>query len=72
MCAVCSKFAPRYDSSFTGIMICFAVCVVVALALRFALARENARRDREYGAPETLHGLEDMTDGENKSFRYNL
>lgn len=53
-------------------MVCFAICVVVALGLRFALARENAKREAEHGSPEVIHGLEDMTDGENKSFRYNL
>lgn len=69
---LCSKYAPRYDNSFTGVMICFVVCVAVAMLLRFLLARENARRDREYGAPNIIHGLEDLTDKENKSFRYNL
>ncbi|KAH6982676.1 major facilitator superfamily domain-containing protein [Ilyonectria destructans] len=67
-----AKYAPRYDQSFIGIMICFAVCVFVSLGLRFMLARENKTRDRLYGAPEISHGLEDMTDCENKSFRYNL
>ncbi|KAF9894176.1 hypothetical protein FE257_009149 [Aspergillus nanangensis] len=67
-----AKFGPRYDQSFIGIMVCFAVCAGVALALRVILVRENARRDREYGAPDTLHGLENLTDKENKSFRYNL
>ncbi|GJN73281.1 MFS transporter [Purpureocillium lilacinum] len=67
-----AKYAPRYDNSFTGVMICFVVCVAVAMLLRFLLARENARRDREYGAPNIIHGLEDLTDKENKSFRYNL
>jgi hypothetical protein len=67
-----SKYAPRYDESFIGIMICFAICVGVSLALRVMLARENSSRDRQYGQPELSHGLEDMTDKENKSFRYNL
>ncbi|KAM0424159.1 hypothetical protein ACHAPT_010528 [Fusarium lateritium] len=67
-----AKYAPRYDESFIGIMICFAICVGVALALRVVLARENSKRDSQYGQPELSHGLEDMTDKENKSFRYNL
>ncbi|KAM6513018.1 hypothetical protein FSOLCH5_010714 [Fusarium solani] len=67
-----AKYAPRYDESFIGIMICFAICVGVSLALRVMLARENSSRDRQYGQPELSHGLEDMTDKENKSFRYNL
>lgn len=36
------------------------------------LVRENERRDRDFGPPTTSHGLEDLTDRENKSFRYNL
>ncbi|UQC73840.1 uncharacterized protein CLUP02_00487 [Colletotrichum lupini] len=67
-----AKFAPRYDESFTGIMICFAVCVFVAITLRWALDRENKRRDRVHGPPELSHGLQDRTDRENESFRYNL
>ncbi|RSM12099.1 hypothetical protein CEP52_002617 [Fusarium oligoseptatum] len=63
-----AKYAPRYDESFIGIMICFAICVGVSLALRLMLARENSSRDRQYGQPELSHGLEDMTDRENKSF----
>ncbi|KAF4502418.1 allantoate permease [Fusarium agapanthi] len=67
-----AKFAPRYDESFTGMMICFAVCVFAALALRWALTRENKHRDTAYGSPDHSHGLEDLTDRENNSFRYNL
>lgn len=43
-------------------MICLTVCVVVAIGLRLALARDNASRDRLHGAPEMSHGLEDLTD----------
>lgn len=53
-------------------MICFAVCVFAAFALRWLLDRENKHRDSAYGAPELSHGLEDLTDRENKSFRYRL
>lgn len=69
---VCSKFGPRYDQSFTGITVCFAVCCVLGQVIRFLLARENERRNVKYGAPEWSHGLEDLTDRENKSFRYTL
>ncbi|KAG5790461.1 hypothetical protein H9Q69_010470 [Fusarium xylarioides] len=67
-----AKFAPRYDESFTGIMICFTVCVFAALALRWLFDRENKHRDTTYGSPDLSHGLEDLTDRENKSFRYRL
>lgn len=55
-----------------GIMICFVVCMFLSTWLRWRLVKENAARDREYGQPDVSHGLEDMTDRENKSFRYNL
>ncbi|KAG6003528.1 hypothetical protein E4U21_001928 [Claviceps maximensis] len=67
-----AKWAPRYDQSFAGLMICFAICSVTALALRAMLVRENRRRERDFGPPDTTHGLQDLTDHENKSFRYNL
>jgi hypothetical protein len=53
-------------------MICFAVCVFVGIGLRVLLDRENKKRDADYGSPELTHGLEDLTDRENKSFRYHL
>lgn len=49
---------------------CFAAIVVIALGLRFMLSRRNNRRDKKYGAPQFQHGLEDMTDKQNKSFRW--
>ncbi|KAL2145267.1 hypothetical protein VTI28DRAFT_7635 [Corynascus sepedonium] len=67
-----ASYAPRYDKSFTGVMICFVVCCLCAEILRFLLARENKRREAQYGPPDDAHGLEDLTDKENKSFRYHL
>jgi RNase P subunit RPR2 len=66
------SYAPHYDKSFTGIMICFVVCFVCAEILRFILARENKRREAQYGPPDDAQGLDDFTDRENKSFRYHL
>lgn len=34
------------------------------------LSRRNKIRDEKYGPPQYRHGLEDMTDRENKSFRW--
>ncbi|KAJ4226413.1 hypothetical protein NW759_005000 [Fusarium solani] len=67
-----AKYAPRYDESFTGVLICFATLCVISLGLRLLLARRNAGRDAKYGAPEFQHGLDDITDKENKSFRWTL
>ncbi|KAJ5128113.1 hypothetical protein N7448_008892 [Penicillium atrosanguineum] len=67
-----SKFAPRYSQSFTGIMVCFAVAIIVSEGTRFMLQRDNIRRDNEYGLPGSSHGLEDMTERQNKDFRYQV
>ncbi|KAL2853193.1 putative MFS transporter [Aspergillus pseudodeflectus] len=64
--------APRYDPGFQATVICFAICCVLAQVFRALLLGQNKRRDREYGVPSAEHGLEDLTDGENKSFRYPL
>ncbi|KAH6838573.1 major facilitator superfamily domain-containing protein [Chaetomium sp. MPI-CAGE-AT-0009] len=67
-----ASYAPRYDKSFTGVMICFVICFVCAEILRLFLVRENKNREAQYGPPDDAHGLEDLTDRENKSFRYHL
>ncbi|KAI9172837.1 Thiamine pathway transporter THI73 [Paramyrothecium foliicola] len=67
-----ASYAPRYDPSFTGIMICFVICFVCAEVLRVLLKRDNKNRELQYGPPNDSHGLEDLTDRENKSFRYHL
>lgn len=64
--------APRYDPGFQATVICFGVCFVLAQVFRALMLVQNKRRDREYGAPTSEHGLEDLTDGVNKSFRYSL
>jgi hypothetical protein len=64
--------APRYDPGFQATVICFGICFVLAQVFRALMLVQNKRRDREYGAPTSEHGLEDLTDGVNKSFRYPL
>ncbi|KAF3283852.1 hypothetical protein TWF970_001023 [Orbilia oligospora] len=67
-----ASYAPRYDRSFIGIMICFVLCFICSELLRLILVKENKRRDIKYGTPDIAHGLEDLTDRQNKSFRYHL
>lgn len=65
--------APGYKSGFLAMMICFAVGVVLCIALRVSLTLENKRRDK---AGEVLNvadatlNLMDMTDREIPQFRY--
>ncbi|KAL5316251.1 hypothetical protein ACEPPN_015296 [Leptodophora sp. 'Broadleaf-Isolate-01'] len=67
-----AKYAPRYDLSFSVLLAFYCVAALLAQLVRFHLKRENDRRDREYGPPSDLHGLEDRTDRENTNFRYSL
>lgn len=46
--------------------------MIVCQGTRFMLARENKRRDAEYGPSGISHGLVDMTEKENKDFKYQL
>lgn len=53
-------------------VMCFAICLDLAQIFRGLLMVENRRRDRKYGLSTEEYGLQDLTDGENKSFRYPL
>ncbi|KAL3477419.1 putative MFS transporter [Aspergillus californicus] len=64
--------APRYDAGFQATVICFAICLILAQVFRALMLAQNKRREKTYGVPTGEHGLEDLTDGENKSFRYPL
>lgn len=66
------KFAPKFSQSFTGILVCFAVCFFLAQVVRFMLDRENKNRTKLYGPPTFDKALEDLSDKENTSFRYAL
>jgi hypothetical protein len=63
---------PVFTGGFTSCVVSVAAVMLVAIYGRWHLARENARRDREYGPATDVHALDDLTDRENKSFRYAL
>lgn len=46
--------------------------IFLAVFGRWYLGRENKKRNVMYGAPRRDHALEDLTDRENKDFRYLL
>ncbi|EAW15681.1 putative MFS allantoate transporter [Aspergillus fischeri NRRL 181] len=65
--------APRYQSGFQAVIVCFVVVVVVALVLGVYLRWENRRRDRVAGPVEDDEKpteLVDITDLANMQFRY--
>jgi hypothetical protein len=73
--------AIKYRSTWISLIICMIVTSLLSLVLRFILERENARRDaaargesKEEAINDLLERQEemDMTDGENKEFRYSL
>lgn len=73
----------KYRSTWISLIICMAVTSVLSLILRLVLIRENKRRDAQFGSgggesKEAINVVEkrvqelDLTDGENKAFRYSL
>lgn len=67
--------SPRFIRGHAVCVVFFAIAFGAATLLRFMLARENKRRDREYGVPES----NDMTDvdidgvyDKHPQFRYTL
>jgi ACS family allantoate permease-like MFS transporter len=65
---------PVFTGGFISCVVCVAAVAMVAIYGRWHLARENARRDREFGP--VVEGREyvmhDQTDRENRNFRYAL
>lgn len=72
--------APRYVLAIATILVCFCLAAICGLALRLYMSWENRRRDRVFGALETVDdrldgmrlGMHDKTDLENPDFRFVL
>ncbi|KAF2753541.1 putative allantoate permease [Pseudovirgaria hyperparasitica] len=74
--------APHYPTAFRGIMICYALVILVAMTLRMYLARENRKKDKTDGvtgsnsSPEQTveHTIDDdeLTDWNARGFRYRM
>lgn len=64
---------PRYHAGFVGSFVCLCGVVVVAAVTGLLLRRENMKRDSRNGSPAGQHSIdEDLTDIQNKDFRYVL
>lgn len=62
---------PRYLKAFTIHLVCYSVLVGVIVFLRWNLTWRNKKKDREFGSEiDTTHGFDDLTDKENRNFRY--
>lgn len=67
--------APRYVRGNVTCVVFLGLSAVCALLLRFLLNRENKRRDREYGVPESTDMSKFDIDGvydKHPNFRYTL
>lgn len=70
--------APRYETAFRAIMVCYALVVGVAAGLRGYLVVENRRRDRVEGegGGEAVEGDgeggDELTDWNTRGFRYRM
>lgn len=63
--------APRYFIAFSVHLGCYSLLVVIICLLRFHLKRQNDIKDSLYERDLTFtHAFEDLTDRENKNFRY--
>lgn len=70
--------APHYRPAKIAMVLCFALCMVILYVIRVLAVRENAKRDRLLASGDAkAHdnrdaAVNDLTDRENASFRYNL
>ncbi|CAI7605015.1 unnamed protein product [Penicillium discolor] len=74
-----SREAPRYQSGFASMIVCFVVQIAIVIVMYTVNARENKRRDllnpngaEEQHATTISLGLSDITDVQNLHFRYVL
>lgn len=71
-----SNEAPRYFSAIKGLETCYAACVVMQIVYMGYSFLQNRRRDQMgfhvQDEDEAREGFEDLTDWENKHFRYRL
>jgi hypothetical protein len=61
---------PVYYGGFISCVVVNAGNLVIAVWGWWWYTRKNRLRDEKYGASATVHGLDDLTDDENKDFRY--
>ncbi|KAJ6124208.1 hypothetical protein N7471_011525 [Penicillium samsonianum] len=74
-----AREAPRYQSGFASMIVCFVVQIAIVVVMYTVNARENRRRDLLNPNDTEVHqaavvslGLSDMTDVQNLHFRYVL
>lgn len=78
--AFLAKEAPKYETGVKTILACAVAQVVLALCLRALLTWRNAQRDREEAENQSrddlveiaMENIDDITDFQNKKFRYAL
>lgn len=71
--------APKYTSAIIGLITCYSGMMVIGIVYRFLLMHRNKKRAEEQGAynediarQAIIDGFNDLTDFENRGFRYAL
>ncbi|CAK7898101.1 allantoate permease [[Candida] anglica] len=71
--------APKYISGMIGLITSYVGMIVLAISYRYLLVWRNKKRDQEQGGyteeiarQAVIDGFKDMTDKENRGFRYSL
>ena len=75
-----SSEALRYPTAITGLLTSYGIAIVIQVIYTAICFFQNRTRDREYGEVLEIHtqdeaarrGFEDLTDMENKDFRFSL
>lgn len=63
---------PHYPLGYNSIMFCMSLNIVGCIILYIYWRLENRRRNKLYGKPKTKEAFSDMTDKQNRDFRYQL
>lgn len=69
--------APKYDSAMTGLIICYSGMIALGFTYLAIMIKRNRMRNKEQGEyteeiqkEAVLNGFKDLTDFENRGFRY--
>lgn len=63
---------PHYPLGYKGIIVCMAINIGGSIILYIYWRIVNFRRDKKYGKPKTKEAFSDMTDKQNRDFRYTV
>ena len=62
--------APAYIGGFTAMIVCYCVCIGLIAAYWALAAAQNKKLEENDSGEDILEGFTDMTDKQQRSFRY--